>query len=184
MATAADGRWHAGIGDPTAAGWVTVGAYVFAAVLCLLCHRRSLALPERRFWLLLALVLVALGINKQLDLQTWLTEVGRDLARAQGWYQDRRIIQGLLMVWLVFGALALRTWLGLRLQDLSASARMAGRGLLLLALFVLLRAASFHHMDMALGLSFASLRLNVVLELGAIGVIVWGAVGRLRAVVR
>jgi len=36
---------------------------------------------------------LALGINKQLDLQTALTEAGRVLARYQGWYEQRQFVQ-------------------------------------------------------------------------------------------
>jgi hypothetical protein len=37
--------------------------------------------------------LFALGINKQLDLQTALTELGRVLALSQGWYEQRQVVQ-------------------------------------------------------------------------------------------
>ena len=35
----------------------------------------------------------ALGVNKQLDLQTLFTQLARDLAMAQGWYEERRRYQ-------------------------------------------------------------------------------------------
>ena len=180
MSTELDGRWHPGIGDPTLAGWVTVGGYALATLLCFVVHRRTPERAERRFWWLVGLLLVLLGINKQLDLQTWLTEVGRDMALAQGWYEQRRIVQGLLIFWLGMGVWGVKRWLGVRLRTLSQPARLAGQGLMLLALFVLIRAASFHHVDAWLGLSLATLRVNVVLELSAIGVIGWAALARLR----
>lgn len=182
MSTELDGRWHPGIGDPTVAGWVTVGAYAGATLLCFLARQRSPDRAERRFWLAVGVLLLLLGVNKQLDLQTWLTEVGRDMARAQGWYEQRRIIQGLFIFWLGMGAWGVKRWLGLALNTLSPAARLAGRGVLLLALFVLIRAASFHHVDALLGVALTTLRINVLLELGAIGIIVWAAVARLRLV--
>ena len=45
------------------------------------------------FWLTLALLLLFLGINKQLDLQTLLNDIGRRKARAEGWYGNRRYYQ-------------------------------------------------------------------------------------------
>jgi hypothetical protein len=42
---------------------------------------------------------LALGINKQLDLQTALTELGRVLAYDQGWYEERQTVQ----VWFIVG---------------------------------------------------------------------------------
>jgi len=180
MTTAIDGRWHPGIGDPNLTGWVTVAVYALAMLLCYWCHRRSAPSPERRFWWVMALVMAVFGINKQLDLQTWFTQVGRDMALAQGWYQSRRLIQGIFIFWLFMGALGLRVWLGIRLGNLSAGARQAGVGLILLAAFVVMRASFFHHIDAMLGLSFANVRVNVVMEISAIAIIALAALRRLR----
>lgn len=180
MSTALDGRWHPGIGDPSLAGWVTVAAYLGTAALCFAARVRPAELSERRFWTLVSVLLLLLGINKQLDLQTWLTEAGRDMALSQGWYEQRRIIQGIFIFWLGMGALGLRAWLGIHLRDLSTPARLSGKGVVLLGVFVLLRAASFHHVDAWLGVRLAYLRVNVLLELGAISIIAWAALGRLR----
>ena len=95
------GVWHLGIGDPTPAGWLTVGVYALAAALSWRASRRASAEAdidpsagrEASFWRLLALGLLLLGINKQLDLQTLFTEVARQLAHAQGWYEERRRYQ-------------------------------------------------------------------------------------------
>jgi hypothetical protein len=46
---------------------------------------------------------VGLGINKQLDLQTALTEFGRVLADNQGWYDKRQVVQ----VWFIWRGLGL-----------------------------------------------------------------------------
>src|SRR5687768_5262697 len=85
-------QWHPGIGDPTFMGWVTVAMYFLAALLC---ARAAFALPprslksqERVFWFFLCVVLLFLGVNKQLDLQTWLTLTGKRVAIAQGWYEQ------------------------------------------------------------------------------------------------
>ncbi|MBK9440014.1 MAG: hypothetical protein IPN53_01390 [Comamonadaceae bacterium] len=180
MTSAIDGRWHPGIGDPNVTGWVTVGAYTLAMLLCYLCHSAAAPSPERRFWLVVTLLMAVFGVNKQLDLQTWFTEVGRDLALQQGWYQRRRFVQGIFIFFLMVGLFWLRAWLGIRLGNLSAGARQAGVGLVLLAAFVVMRASSFHHVDAMLGLSLANVRVNVVLEISAISVIAWAAVRRLR----
>lgn len=180
MTTAIDGRWHPGIGDPNVTGWLTVGAYALAMLLGYLCHRRTAPGPERRFWLVVTLVMAVFGVNKQLDLQTWFTQVARDLALQQGWYESRRVIQGIFIFWLCVAAWGLRAWIGIRLGTMSAGARQAGVGLVLLAAFVVMRASSFHHVDVMLGLSLANVRVNVVMEIGAISVIAWAALRRLR----
>lgn len=88
MAAGPDGRWEIGIGDPTPLGWITVAAYAAAAVLAWrnVGAARRTAVPHS-FWIALTALMLALGINKQLDLQTWLSQAGRDLAIAQGWWE-------------------------------------------------------------------------------------------------
>ncbi len=168
-------RWEPGIGDPTVFGWVTVLAYGLAMLLCYLCHRKAVPGPARRFWLLMALIMLALGLNKQLDLQTWFTEVGRDMALEHGWYARRRLVQVVFIVWLVLAALMLRTKLLQLVRGMDRHARAAAMGLLLLGVFVVVRAASFHHVDVLLGLSLEGLPVNAALELGGIGLIAWAA---------
>ena len=50
---------------------------------------------DRRFWIGTSILLVLLGLNKELDLQTVLTDTARYLAHYEGWYDYRRIVQGL-----------------------------------------------------------------------------------------
>lgn len=181
MTSSQDGRWHPGIGDPNITGWVTVAAYAFAMVLCYLCHRKTPAGPARQFWGMMALTLGALGINKQLDLQTLFTQVGRDLAMQYGWYARRRVVQAIFIGVLLVTGLVARLWLVQRLQGLDVYARRAASGFVVLGLFVLVRATSFHHVDVLLGFTLENIRLNVLLELGGIATIAIAAWGRLWA---
>lgn len=174
-------RWTPGIGDPTVIGWLTVVGYLVAAWSC---RRASDEVPTRalestrwlrRYWILIALALCLLGINKQLDLQSLLTQVGRDLAKTGGWYGDRREVQA-LFVWCV-AALSLMTiglilvcgW-AVRHYILPSS---LGMGVLLT--FVVIRAASFHHVDVLIGHRVIGVTVNVILELGGIVIVAWGA---------
>jgi hypothetical protein len=76
----AEFNWRPGIGDPTIGGWITVLLY-FLAVLSTWKTSGVISTPnEKALWLLICLMFVALGINKQLDLQTAFTEIGRILA--------------------------------------------------------------------------------------------------------
>lgn len=182
------GGWSPGIGDPTALGWITVAGYFVVAWLCYrassehssgVCHVRSTAWRERLLWRVLVGILVALGINKQLDLQSALTEALRIVAREQGWYRFRRDYQSafieLLAIVTVLGAggLVAFTW------KMSRSVKIAGLGLCCLGAFVLMRAASFHHMDAQIRDRVMSLKLDRLMEPGGIGVIGLGAVQRL-----
>ena len=72
-------------------------------------------LYERRAWRFIAMLFLVLGINKQLDLQTALTEAGRILAHLQGSYEQRRFIHtafiGLVAITCLLLAATLLIWL-------------------------------------------------------------------------
>src|SRR5215510_2061694 len=91
--------WSPGIGDPTIGGWTTVGLYFVAAVNCWVTKRSLFRdTSEWRVWLLLSLSFICLGINKQLDLQSALTDIGRLLAHYQHWYDQRQTVQVLFII--------------------------------------------------------------------------------------
>ncbi len=100
--------WSPHIGDPTFLGWMTTAGYLLAALLSLLCAGRVLNASSGRSgylqsvpWLMLGSCLAVLGINKQLDLQTWAIAAARVIAVEQDWYAKRQIVQA----WLVVGAI-------------------------------------------------------------------------------
>ncbi len=202
-------EWSPGIGDPTFMGWLTVVAYLAVAWLCVRAfkaekrgpprpllptiaalfrvlrkHWPRPPLPARRaaLWLVLAAIMLALGINKQLDLQTFVTQLGRSLAHSGGWYEERRFVQALFVgaigiVGLV--GLALLAWLTRgQLRDF----RVVLGGLAFLLCFVVIRAASFHTVDSLIRFAPLGIRMNWVLELGGIALVGVGVLRRLRAV--
>lgn len=142
--------WLDSIARADAADWVTVAAYLFAALLAARAAAQARLKRERRegaFWRLTALLLVFLGFNELLDLQMLLTSVGRAQAKAHGWYGSHRPVQYAFVVALAGAAVVLGAatlWLTRRTH---AMVRLALAGLIFIGLFVLLRAASFHHFD-------------------------------------
>jgi hypothetical protein len=183
MAVDLEGRWQAGIGDPTVVGWITVAVYGITALLALRCARRSGDPLEFRFWSVLTIALLMLGVNKQLDLQSLVTQIGRDLAFAHGWYHDRRVVQfafiGLLLA-LGVSVGAVLLWTARRLPP---STQIATLGIVLLVVFVVIRGASFHHVDELLGSKVQGVRYNWLLELTPLAVIAVSALRR-RAVAK
>lgn len=176
------------IGDPTALGWLTVIAYAGAALLCFRCYRLTLppAVPSNRrphtplrrvFWLATTLMLLALGINKQLDLQVLVTASARALAKEEGWYQWRRPAQYAFVVFVAtIGGVGLTTALWV-FRKAGAWVQLAQLGVIILCTFVVVRAASFHHVDELLGTMIWIFSLNHVLELCGIGLISVAAIG-------
>src|SRR3954467_6988308 len=91
--------WRPGIGDPTIGGWVTVLLYFLAVWSTWRTSRFGFASTEVHFWCVISILFIGLGINKQLDLQTAMTELGRVIASYQGWYGERRTVQ----LWFIVG---------------------------------------------------------------------------------
>jgi hypothetical protein len=157
-------RWSPQIGDASVMGWLTVIAYLVTAALAL---RVAVRLPGgriRAFWALVAVLMLFLAVNKQLDLQSALTAAGRCIAKAQGWYNERRVVQVLFIEGLVGAAvLALLGGLYLLRRELAANV-IALVGLVFVAGFVMVRAVGFHHVDALLGSNVLNMRMNWLLE--------------------
>lgn len=116
-------------------------------------------------------IMMFLGLNKQLDIQTLFTQIGRHFAHTGGWYDQRQTVQILFMIGLsllavlaVFGML----W---SFRKMAVAVRVAAIGLCFLVTFIVVRAASFHHVDQFLGEELNGLRWNGILELGGILII-------------
>ena len=164
-------HWRAGIGDPTIAGWITVVAYFAGAYFCwkaAWAHMKSGDSREASFWFVFTSFLLFLGLNKQLDLQTWFTLFGKHLAQDEGWYGSRRIVQAIFIGVVAFGGLASLILFWRLARGRVRHYRMALFGAVALGCFIIIRAASFHYVDKMLGLRFTWVRLNFVLEVGGI----------------
>jgi hypothetical protein len=168
--------WRPKIGDPTFMGWLTVVAYGLAAFTAWLAARRAgrapgLAAGSRSMWLLVAMLMAALCINKQLDLQSLFTAIGRVISKNQGWYEERREFQK----WFVLGALGVSFLLTvlfiIRFRGFWKSHFLLASGLVFLLTFIVVRAISFHHVDMLLKHEVSGVRMNWFLELTGIGLI-------------
>ncbi len=108
--------------------------------------------------------MAALAVNKQLDLQSALTAMGRCVAQGQGWYDARRGVQALFtlavgavsLVGLVLLAATMRRHLARSWAALIGAGFVAG--------FVLVRAASWAHVGALLNVPVGGMRMNHVLE--------------------
>jgi len=175
--------WHAGIGDPTLIGWITVAAYFLAAFLTFRAAKSSDVIRERRqkfFWLVLSVILVLLGINKQLDLQTLLTLTMRKLAIYEGIYEKRRVLQAFFIVIVALCGAAGFMIMSRLAKSRAPEVKLGLAGLFFLIVFIVIRAASFHHIDAFLKHDIGGFRMNWVLELGGISLIGIAAFKKMR----
>lgn len=175
FAATENGRWHAGIGDASIFGWITVVVYLLVTFRCIVKAKDSKKFGGNyQFWLYLGAFLMLLGINKQLDLQSWLTELVRDNAHLNGWYEHRRTVQVFFIAVLGLGLLVALLSLRLFLANSWRHNKLTWLGIVLLCSFILMRAASFHHFDIFINRPILGLKINVIVEISAILLIILG----------
>jgi hypothetical protein len=154
--------------------WLVVASYFIGAIAAFWASR-SARKRDRRFWIGAALLLVFLGLNKELDLQTLLTVEGRSFARISGWYEQRRLVQGAFLLVMAVAGVAAIAALVRWLRKSPVQVKTAAVGIVLLFTFVLIRAGSFHHIDDWVTIRIAGMRGGWWLELAGTGVIALSA---------
>ncbi len=85
-------HWIALWGDPLVSGTVFMAAYLGAALLIFSNARHSIG-RERTLWQICGFLFLFQVVNTHLDSHALIFTVGRCLAHAQGWYEDRRLVQ-------------------------------------------------------------------------------------------
>jgi hypothetical protein len=137
-------------------------------------------LRERLFWGGIGSVLALLAVNKQLDLQTLLTVLGRCHAIVEGWYDTRQAVQRAFIRSVAVGAAILLLGLSWFLRDSLRRNFLALCGFAFVLGFVVIRAVGFHDVDQLIGAEWKSVRMNWVLELTGLLLILMAALPRLR----
>lgn len=135
-------------------------------------------MQERRVWLFLALLLGALAINKELDLQSLLFATARCAARLQGWYEARYVVKLAALGVLILLCLGAGLWLRRGQQGYGAEFRPVVAGVVCVAGFLLLRVAQIEKLDRALNTPVLG-GMALFFEIAGPILIIW-AVGRLR----
>ena len=182
--------WQPTIGDPSFIGWLTVFAYFMTGIISAKVYvagdytfRRRIQ-RQKQLWLAIAIIMLLLCINKQLDLQSLFTQIAKAVFHDLGLYKDRRHYQSLFILGILFTGISLTAWLIYGYYQVIKNHLLALIGLGFLIIFVLIRAASFHHMDQLIGTSILGVKLNWVFELTGIififinGIILWRRGGR------
>jgi hypothetical protein len=157
--------------NPDLRGWSVVAAYVVAAACCARAAlvRRKMGREDKGdsvIWRLLALGLLFLGINKQLNLQSLLIALGRRAALAGGWYEQRRLAELVFSAGLTVAGLLALWFARAGCRQFLARNPWVFAGVAVLLLFVLIRAASINHVLERAGIHQDDKRWTWVLEIG------------------
>ncbi|MEK0448030.1 MAG: hypothetical protein RL088_298 [Verrucomicrobiota bacterium] len=169
-------RWRPEIGDPTFMGWFTVFAYAMAAFAALIAAVKAGSAPRaagasRATWKAIAVLMLLLCVNKQLDLQSLFTDIGRVFAWKYGWYEKRREFQKWFVIGVLVISVATTVLMTVRFRDFWKKSPLLGAGLAFLLTFIVVRAISFHHVDVFLKHAVAGVRMNWFLELTGIAMV-------------
>jgi len=156
--------------------WLVAAAYLLASGLAAWAALRTSFRLESRFWWIAAVGLLFLALNKQLDLQTLLTETLREVATRDGWFEQRRAAQAAFVGAIVLLSLAMAAYLARLAWESGAGVKLTFLGLALLGAYVLSRAALFNHLETPIGRIASDVRAHGNLELGFIVVVIVGEV--------
>ncbi|WP_246733794.1 hypothetical protein [Rhizobium sp. 57MFTsu3.2] len=123
---------------------------------------------DASIWRFISLFFFILGVNKQLDLQSGMTELGRMIAHSQGWYERRQAVQIYFVVSVAAGCLAIVPALIYCIRKSPIQMWIASVGSMFVLGYVLIRAASFHHLDSFFGSRLLGLKWYWILEMAGI----------------
>jgi len=177
--------WSLHVGDPYLMGWIIFGGYLIASILCLFTgiSKAKLEVSHKNliFWFGLSIIMLLLGINKQLDLQVLFIAIGRIIAHSQGWFDIRREVQKIFIISSALSSLifiAITSWF-LKKQLLKNIIIIIG--FILIFSFVLIRAFSINHIVFIPSQlnHVGSIKLKYVLESCGILCICYGALQEL-----
>jgi hypothetical protein len=176
-------NWTRSIGDPTLAAWLTVAFYLVTSFICWRSARRAELEGSHRSnepfaWRCIAVLLLVLGADKQLNLIAAVTAFGRADAHLQGWYDRRQPVQMVLIALLAMSCASMMTVLLIWMRRAPIPTWLALTGTLWLVTFVLIRAVSYHYVDRFLFERILGFRWNSVIEIGGIGVVLLASLWR------
>lgn len=140
--------WSIGFYDADVWGWLIFLGYLGVAGLCAWqVVKGDQRVRVQNLWIVATLILLFLGANKQLDLHNLVRDYGRHLSMQQGWYEHRRLMQAIVIVFgglgiSVCGMAMLRYW-----QNILHEFVVLLMGFAVLVGYVVFQATAFHHLN-------------------------------------
>jgi hypothetical protein len=175
--------WHPQLDNPNFLGWLVVVFYLVAAFACgwIALKSGKVVSEGSSLWWVLAVVLLFLGINKQLNLQTLLIVMGRRAALAGGWYRHRRFAQGVFCVVLALLGLGFLAFFISSAKRFIERNRLAFTGVVVLLIFVILRALTINHANELVGVDLKDSHWAWILELSGSTLIALSAAAAIKS---
>ena len=166
-------------GHLTALGWAMLALYLVTALLTFRAAfvANFASSPKMsRVWICLGVILAVLGLNKQVDLQTLLIELGRHMALREHLFAYRLELYFIFFVVFILGIIALLATVILRFStELRTFARrfpLALCGCGLISIYIVIRATSIDNVDFMLGFDLTQIPFLWLLEAGGLMLII------------
>ncbi len=167
--------WLASLGDFTPLDWVITALYLVASFACW--RAGGPRTREARWWRWMAVALLLLGINKQLDVQTLLLHALRAALKAGGLYGYKQAISVVFLILLAAFVARMTLALVRSGRRMSRGLMTSFVGLIVLLVFVLLRSAIIARSGLSQSPVFA---LHLFVELSGVALCGVGAAAALR----
>jgi hypothetical protein len=149
---------------------LVVAAYALVALLAFRSARGSSG-RERAAWSAIVPILLFLGAAKGLHIQENVTDYVRTFLHSQGWYAEHREVQAVAAALIASAAALMAYLLWRRLRGAAPSLVAGSTALGLLLVFIAVRTASIHDVDIWVTAAFAGMRKGWWVELAALLVI-------------
>lgn len=142
-------------------------AYAMTAILAAVAaaRRRAAGSREAWAWLLVAVALVLFAALRLTAIHEDAIASVRELARQQGWYEQRKALQGSLLQVLLASAVLVMLLFTVAIRTLRPAILTAVTGVTLLGMLSAARAMSFHRLDYVLQRPLGPLNLAQFEEL-------------------
>lgn len=139
-------RWRLGIGDPTIEGWLICTLYFIGFILS---FKKSINVKvnstvSHKTWTFISLTLLFLSLNKQLDLQTLISDTGRAIAINLELMEQRHIFKRVFILVVALCGIIFLIKYKENVVSFNKNYHLAFVGMTTLITFVFLRAISFH----------------------------------------
>ncbi len=173
--------WMARAGDADISSIVNTVLYGIAVFASACRWRRLCNFPapraERNYWLILLFILLALGLNKQLDFQVLLVEIARPMAMQGGWYSSRRLVQAVFALVLTGAAALFTAFVVILIRKHWKMNKLSLLGFLILFIYFIVEVTSLSHLEEGLeAYKKWGIRLSDLIEMAGIIMILVNAV--------
>ena len=164
------------VGYTITAGYLLSSLLLFYSLFCRAnCCESMGSKRSTLLWSASATLALLLGINKQLDVQTYLTQWGRELSRNWGIYSGRRNAQLLASILIISLVVAAAVYAIVFVRKVGWGLRVAILGLAICMAYVVLRLISIPHVDHWFRVDVGGWKMSWIVELTGVGVTLVGA---------